>query len=48
MGRETRTFKQTKGTGRAEYATKLNKKIPRQGGWGKVLNIFNRNNKETR
>lgn len=39
MGRETKTFRQTKRSGSADYSTKSYAKINR-GGWGKIFNPF--------
>lgn len=35
MGRETKTFRQTKRSGSADYSAKNYGRIQRQGSWGK-------------
>ena len=46
MGRETKTFRQTKRAGGADNSNKNYARINRQGGWGKVLNVFRFNKKD--
>lgn len=38
MGRETKTFRQTKRAGGADYSAKNYARINRQGSWGRRLN----------
>lgn len=40
MGRETKTFRQTKRAGGADASAKAYARINRQGSWGKNLNVF--------
>ena len=40
MGRETKTFRQTKRAGGADYSAKNYAKINRQGSWSKIVNVF--------
>ena len=40
MGRETKTFRQTKRAGGADYSAKNYAKINRAGTWGRVINYF--------
>lgn len=46
MGRETKTFRQTKRSGGADNSNKNYARINRRGGWGKVLNVFRFNKKD--
>ena len=45
MGRETKTFRQTKRSGGADYSAKSYARINRQGSWGRVLNVFRKGGK---
>lgn len=40
MGRETKTFRQTRRSGTADHANKSYARINRSGGWGKIFNAF--------
>ncbi len=45
MGRETKTFRQTKKSGSADYANKAYARTNRAGGWGKFVNVFKKGGK---
>lgn len=45
MGRETKTFRQTKRAGSADYANKNYARINRRGSWNKVFNRFRKGEK---
>lgn len=45
MGRETKTFRQTRRSGTADYANKSYARINRSGSWGKLFNVFKKGGK---
>lgn len=46
MGRETKNFRQSNKSGRADSATKNYASINRQGGWGKFVNYLKKGGKQ--
>jgi len=40
MGRQTKTFRQTKRAGSADYSAKSYSQVNRTGSWGRIFNTF--------
>jgi len=45
MGRETKNFRQTRRAGTADHAYKSYARTNREGGWGKLINVFKKGGK---